>query len=374
MLIDRRYRRDQDAGRKGREQIIRSRRFRLLTIMGGSLALLVLVIFTPGEVRQQDPYAPFSCYEAWSLPDANARVKDHTLFAYQDAFYLVTMVETTQAKQQEERGSETLACARTEDFCTWDYLGVALRTGEEGTADETALWAPYVVQEGETSYLFYTGVNRHFAQSIMLATSTTPDDPRSWSRRGVVFRPHHEGMIYAGEESWSDARDPMVLPYEGRYYLYYTGRDIAGGIVGVAMAESLEGPWRDLGAVLRTSHEVMPESPFVVEAHGFFYLFYNAAHIGEQWVWGPSPFGPWQPPPTDEGPGWAYDFLFTGVTWLASFVMGDGRHIGFAPVFWDTSHDPPRPFARQNVEASRKVFLPMMVKELSPSPYAPYTP
>ncbi|NJN65825.1 MAG: family 43 glycosylhydrolase [Chloroflexaceae bacterium] len=334
---------------------------------GGFLVLVLLVVLMPRVAWQQDPYALLPCYDPWSPPDPDTRVKDHTLFAYQDAFYLVTMVETTKPggqggqNESDERDSKMLAGARTEDFCTWEYLGVVLSLGDTGEADEAALWAPYVVQESETTYLFYTGVNRHLSQSIMLATSTDPGDPQNWVRRGVVFRPHHDGMIYAGTESWSDARDPMVLSYQGRYYLYYTGRDVDGGIVGVAMAETLDGPWQDLGAVLRTPHDIMPESPFVVEAHGFFYLFYNAAHIGERWQWGPSPFGPWQPPPTEEETGWAYDFLFTGVTWLASYVIGDGQRIGFAPVSWDTSCTPPRPLAPQ--EVAQKVFLPMIVRE-----------
>lgn len=125
--------------------------------------------------------------------------------------------------------------------------------------------------------MFYTGVNHAIAQSIMLATSTNPADPHSWVKHGVVFRPNHTGMVYGGADVWSDARDPMVIRHNNTYFLYYTGRDVTGGIVGVAMADSLMGPWRDLGAVLRTSAAVLPESPFVLAYDGVFYLYYNAA-------------------------------------------------------------------------------------------------
>ena len=193
--------------------------------------------------------------------------------------------------------------------------------------------------------MFYTGVNRNIAQSIMLAISTSPADPQSWIKQGVVFRPQHAGMVYAGPESWSDARDPMMLRYNGRYYMYYTGRDLSGGIVGVAVADQLMGPWRDLGAVLGTSSSTMPESPFVVPYEGHFYLYYNDSGpdgAGAAWRRSSTPFGPWQP--TGKEPlGWAHDFYLSGHGWYASYVIGNGVAIGVTPLRWDTTVWPPSP-------------------------------
>jgi hypothetical protein len=232
-----------------------------------------------------------TCSSSWSLPQV--RLKDHSLFAYQDFLYLVSIKIDLPAK--DDRSEYTFAYARTNDFCTWEYLGTALTFGAEGDADESYIWAPHVVEENDTFFMFYTGVNRHISQSIMLATSSHPADPTSWVKQGVIFRPNHPGMVYAGAEHWSDARDPMVLKYNQRYYLYYTGRDVTGGIVGVAMADALVGPWYDLGAVVRLPATLMPESPFVVAYNNFFYLYYNAAGdtqhplSGPQWQWAPSP-------------------------------------------------------------------------------------
>lgn len=297
-----------------------------------------------------------TCSPSWSLP--GARLKDHTLFAYQGYYYIVSIKIDLPIK--DDRGEYTFAYARTKDLCTWEDLGIALSFGARGDADEAYIWAPYVFQDGDTFYMFYTGVNHAIAQSIMLATSTNPSDPHSWVKQGVAFRPNHEGMVYGGADVWSDARDPMVIRYDDTYFLYYTGRDVTGGIVGVAMADSLRGPWRDLGAVLRTSATVIPESPFVLAYDGVFYLYYNAAGgdasqpAGAYWQWAPSPFGPWQPP-VREPLGWGHDFFSSGSDWMSSFVLGSGESIGFAPVGWTASSFPPRP------TLGRQIFLPMVV-------------
>lgn len=301
------------------------------------------------------PSSDMTCSSSWSLPQV--RLKDHALFAYQDSFYIVSIKIDLPAK--DDRGEYTFAYARTNDFCTWEYLGTALTFGAEGDADESYIWAPHVIEENHTFFMFYTGVNRHISQSIMVATSFNPADPTSWVKQGVVFRPNHPGMVYAGAEHWSDARDPMVLKYNQRYYLYYTGRDVTGGIVGVAMADALVGPWHDLGAVVRLPATLMPESPFVVAYNNFFYLYYNAAGdtqhplSGPQWQWAPSPFGPWQPP-TKETLGWGHDFFYTGTEWLASYLIGSGEAIGIKQVQWDTTQSPPRPMIGYTV------FLPFV--------------
>jgi hypothetical protein len=303
----------------------------------------VLVIAAPITAQEQEDadtsVAASSC--PFALP--NYRLKDHTLFRYRDYFYLAAI--RIEHSNSDGRGEYDFAYARTRDFCTWEDLGAILGPGAAGDADEAYIWAPHVVEEGGVFYLFYTGVNRNIAQSIMLATSTNPAEPGSWQKQGVVFRPDHEGMIYGGPDVWSDARDPMVLRYANRYYLFYTGRDVSGGIVGVATMDSLEGAWRDLGAVFQTSALVMPESPFVLHAGTYFYLYYNASgaeRSGEAWRWAPSPFGPWQPGGA-EAPGWAHDFLVDDGEWWASYILGDGAAIGVTRLRWLAEAQPPRP-------------------------------
>lgn len=317
------------------------------------LLTLLTVVNQPGDSRAaSQPRTGPACAAGWSLP--NIKLKDHTLFAYQ-GFYYIAAIRIV-LPNPDGRGEYTFAYVRTQDFCTWENLGTILGRGAVGAPDESYIWAPHVVQEGDTFFMFYTGVNRHLAQSIMLATSTNPADPQSWTRQGVVFRPNHAGMVYPGPASPSDARDPMLYRYGERYFLYYTGRDVSGGIVGVAMADQLTGPWQDLGAVLRLSSDTMPESPFVVAYADGYYLYYNAAGdagSSPQWQWAPSPFGPWQAA-IYEPVGWAHDFYHTGTAWLVSYVVGNGQAIQVATVRWDATTTPPRP------RIGHQIYLPVV--------------
>src|SRR5215210_7683518 len=141
---------------------------------GAFLIILLLAIQVPAGAQQHGGAATSvaapPCFNAWSLP--NVKLKDHTLFKYQDYYYLVATRIELPAK--DERGEYTFAYARTRDFCTWENLGTVLGPGAPGGPDESYIWAPYVVEEDGAFFMFYTGVNRYIAQSIMLATTTNP--------------------------------------------------------------------------------------------------------------------------------------------------------------------------------------------------------
>ncbi len=276
--------------------------------------------------------ASFPC--AWA-PDGIG-LKDHTIFEYEGSTYLVsTHLETL-------HWEDRFTVARAAEGCDWHALDPILTERVPGSWDEFRVWAPFVLEEGGTFYLFYTGVTDEFTQSILLATTRTPDDPRSWEARGVVFQPDHKGMVWAGWGAWSDARDPMVLEAGGRFYLYYTGLDEGGGIVGVATAASPEGPWQDWGSVL-TLPEGIPESPTVFYRDGWYYLAYNAtgAGGGPAWRVGPTPAGPWSEP-RPLRPGWAHEVWQTAEgTWRVSYLT-DYR-VTLHSITWSTLAEPPWP-------------------------------
>jgi sucrose-6-phosphate hydrolase SacC (GH32 family) len=89
---------------------------------------------------------------------------------------------------------DPFADARTKDFCTWENLDSVLTFGAAGAADEAYIWAPSGIQEGNLFFMFYTGVNQHISQSIMLATTTNPADPKSWPKQGVGPQPRGNGL------------------------------------------------------------------------------------------------------------------------------------------------------------------------------------
>ena len=164
----------------------------------------------------------------------------------------------------------------------------------------------------------------------------------------MVFQPNHLDMIWE-DGKWADCRDPMVLKEGNTFFLYYTGRDVEGGIIGLATASTPGGPWVDWGQILIFSDDIpqrTPESPTVFVHDGFYYLFYNS--IGEHYQIGASPAGPW----TDEHPftpGWAHE-IWAGVDGqnYASYLSDTNDENRFtvtiSPVNWDSYFYPPTPF------------------------------
>lgn len=131
---------------------------------------------------------------------------------------------------------------------------------------ETLLWAPYVLHEGNTYYMFYCGGGADRAAfQIQLATST---DLVTWTREAApLFKDGY------------DARDPMVLRVGNQWVLYYTANSAAAGgnhIVAYRTSTDLR-HWGDRHVAFTdptTGTFAGPtESPFVVARGGDYYLF-----------------------------------------------------------------------------------------------------
>jgi hypothetical protein len=209
--------------------------------------------------------------------------------------------------------------------------------------------------------LFYTGVkgqHPNLTQSIMLATSTNPAAPDSWEQHGMIFQPDHAGMVWE-DGAWADCRDAFVLKQGDIYYLFYTGQDTNGGIVGLATASEPLGPWRDFGSILTLDVAGLPESPVLWMANGGYYLFYNhsgnSAFRGENYRFGPTLGGPWNDAQS-LSPGWAHEMWMgmdarTYTSYLTDYTVTI-RHL-----IWDTRYDPPRPFIGDQIE---DVFIPLV--------------
>ena len=219
-----------------------------------------------------------------------------------------------------------------------------------------AIWAPFVLEDNGVFYMYYTGVRRDFTQSIMLATSTNPADPGSWQRQGMIFQPDHEGTLWQAG-SWADCRDATVLKAGDIYYMYYTGRDSAGPIVGLATSFSPVGPWYDWGMVLILPQpDAMAESPTVVSHAGAYYLLYNNTYQGEEYRIAPALAGPWSeayPLP----PGWANE-VWVGQDGLDYTSFLQGYEIVIELILWDDFYSPTRLFVGAS---AYRLFLPNLL-------------
>jgi predicted GH43/DUF377 family glycosyl hydrolase len=164
---------------------------------------------------------------------------------------------------------------------------------------------------------------------------------------GMVFQPNHAGMVWQPGE-WADCRDPMVVKEGDLYYLFYSGQDVEGGIIGYATATSLAGPWKDWGKVMPAlSKGVMAESPIVVVHNANKYLFYRDTAQGEMVRQSPQLTGPWQNP-EPFAPGWAHEvWQDQSVKWYTSYLTN--YSITIAPLTWDTFFYPAKPFIGEEV-------------------------
>jgi hypothetical protein len=131
---------------------------------------------------------------------------------------------------------------------------------------ETLLWAPYVLHEGGTFYMFYcAGGADHEHYQIELATSV---DLTTWTR-------DPKPLFIDG----FDARDPMVLRVGNQWVLYYTATsDPAGGHHVVAYRTSTDlHHWSARSIAFSDPSQGTgagpTESPFVVARANDYYLF-----------------------------------------------------------------------------------------------------
>ncbi len=292
---------------------------------------------------------PTTCVKLGWFP-TDFGLKDHTVFWYDSYYYIASNYLPSETK---------FAYGRSIDMCSWETLAPVLTLRINGTWDEMAVWAPFVYQEGGIYYLYYAGVTTKFTQSILLATSTDPADPASWQPRGVVFQPAHAGMNWRSGQ-WADCRDPTVVKVGDQYFLYYTGSDVSGGIIGVATATSPMGPWTDWGVILNSPPQsgAMYESPVVIAHDSYFYLAYNDTSLGERYRIGPSPTGPWIGP-FILSPGWA-DEIWTGQDRRTYSSYLTDYTITISPVTWDILNTPARLWIGSEVF---HIALPLLVHQ-----------
>jgi len=181
-----------------------------------------------------------------------------------------------------------------------EYAGVALAPSAGGW-DRGGLWAPHVVENQGTYWMFYTGVTAargpDAEQRIGLARSV---DLVHWTRAAVnrCAETTGDGCVYECDEPWTawggasapydrQCRDPFVLrdAASGRWVMFTTAKSTnTFGVATVAYSDDLVG-WTGAGYIdatrrladgigaQRTGGEA--ENPHVVAHDGIYFLLFS---------------------------------------------------------------------------------------------------
>ena len=170
--------------------------------------------------------------------------------------------------------------ATSADGWTWRERGRAVGRGPAGAYDDRAVFTPEVLAHGGRYYLVYQTVKHPYLvrtkNTIGMAVADSPHGPWIKSHEPIL-RPADNGVwrgnednrfqvVEKGDFDSHKVHDPCLLPYRGRFCLYYKGEQMGEEITfggrdirwGVAIADRPEGPFRksEYNPITNSGHEV----------------------------------------------------------------------------------------------------------------------
>lgn len=156
--------------------------------------------------------------------------------------------------------------AISRDLDKWTTLDPVLCVDPSHYCESSHIWAPFVFQGDDRSYMFYTGLSPEPSQVLCMAESTD-SDLKSWAR--AVHNPLSplEGFDWHWKNAQGhtrNARDPHVVRVEDHYLMAYTAMHKNGcPAVGGMVSKDLYA-WDDIGPILYRPLEArvrwLPES------------------------------------------------------------------------------------------------------------------
>lgn len=170
--------------------------------------------------------------------------------------------------------------ATSEDGWTWKEEGLAVPRGPKGAYDDRSVFTVEVMEWEGTYYLCYQTVkspyNVRVKNQVGLAWSDSPYGP--WTKSAEPILSPADNGIWKGEEQnrfmvekkgdfdSHKVHDPCILPYKGKFYLYYKGEQMGEEITfggrqirhGVAIADNPKGPYvkSPYNPISNSGHEI----------------------------------------------------------------------------------------------------------------------
>ena len=170
--------------------------------------------------------------------------------------------------------------ATSEDGLTWKEEGMAVGRGQGGEYDDRSVFTVEIMKWEDKYYLCYQTVkspyNVRVKNQVGLAWADSPNGPWTKSKEPILS-PADNG-IWKGEgqnrfmvEKKGDfdshkVHDPCIIPYKGKFYLYYKGEQMGEEITfggrqirhGVAIADNPKGPYvkSPYNPISNSGHEI----------------------------------------------------------------------------------------------------------------------
>lgn len=171
--------------------------------------------------------------------------------------------------------------ATSEDGITWKEEGIAVARGKKGEYDDRSVFTVEIMKHEDMYYLSYQTVkspyNKRVKNQIGLAWSTSPNGPWTKSKEPILS-PADNG-VWEGDDANDrfavkkkgdfdshKVHDPCILPFNGKFYLYYKGEQMGEEITfggrqirhGVAIADNPKGPYvkSPYNPISNSGHEI----------------------------------------------------------------------------------------------------------------------
>jgi len=170
--------------------------------------------------------------------------------------------------------------ATSKDGMTWNEQGLAVARGEKGAYDDRSVFTVEIMEHEGMFYLCYQTVkspyNVRVKNQIGLAWSDSPNGP--WTKSTEPILSPADNGIWKGEKQDRFAvekkgdfdshkvHDPCIIPFKGKFYLYYKGEQMGEGITfggrqirhGVAIADNPKGPYvkSPYNPITNSGHEI----------------------------------------------------------------------------------------------------------------------
>nr|WP_320118778.1 hypothetical protein [uncultured Marinifilum sp.] len=170
--------------------------------------------------------------------------------------------------------------ATSKDGITWKEEGLAVPRGPKGAYDDRSVFTVEVMHWEGTYYLSYQTVKSPYTvrvkNQVGLAWSNSPDGPWVKSEKPILS-PADNGVwkgeaqdrfsvLKKGDFDSHKVHDPCIIPFKGKFYLYYKGEQMGEEITfggrqirhGLAIADNPKGPYikSPYNPISNSGHEI----------------------------------------------------------------------------------------------------------------------